>query len=71
MKRLGYDHYVSQGGDHGSVISDALARQAPKGLLAIHLNMPATIPANLVKGIFGGDAAPADLPAPEKQAFQS
>jgi pimeloyl-ACP methyl ester carboxylesterase len=71
MKRLGYHHYVSQGGDHGSVISDALARQAPKGLLAIHLNMPATIPANLVKGIFGGDAAPADLPASEKEAFQS
>jgi pimeloyl-ACP methyl ester carboxylesterase len=71
MKRLGYDHYVSQGGDHGSVISDALARQAPKGLLAIHLNMPATIPGNLVKGIFSGDVPPADLPAPEKQAFQS
>jgi pimeloyl-ACP methyl ester carboxylesterase len=71
MKRLGYSHYVSQGGDHGSVISDALARQAPKGLLAIHLNMPATIPGNLVKGIFGGDAPPADLPAPERQAFQS
>jgi hypothetical protein len=29
MKRLGYTRYVSQGGDHGSVISDALARQAP------------------------------------------
>ncbi|MGO7823182.1 alpha/beta fold hydrolase, partial [Rhizobium ruizarguesonis] len=38
MKRLGYAQYVSQGGDHGSVISDALARQAPKGLLGIHLN---------------------------------
>ncbi|NEI74796.1 alpha/beta fold hydrolase [Rhizobium lusitanum] len=71
MKRLGYNHYVSQGGDHGSVISDALARQAPKGLLAIHLNMPATIPGNLAKGIFGGDAPPADLPVPEKEAFQS
>lgn len=30
VKRLGYTRYVSQGGDHGSVISDALARQAPK-----------------------------------------
>ena len=37
MKRLGYPRYVSQGGDHGSVISDALARQAPPGLLSIHL----------------------------------
>lgn len=71
MKRLGYTHYVSQGGDHGSVISDALARQAPKGLLAIHLNMPATIPGSLVKGINSGDPAPSDLPTPEREAFQS
>lgn len=71
MKRLGYKHYVSQGGDHGSVISDALARQAPKGLLAIHLNMPATIPGNLVKGINAGDAPPESLGAPEREAYQS
>jgi len=71
MKRLGYKHYVSQGGDHGSVISDALARQAPKGLLAIHLNMPATIPGNLVKGINAGDPAPAELKPDEKEAYQS
>lgn len=71
VKRLGYTRYVSQGGDHGSVISDALARQAPKGLLAIHLNMPATIPGNLVKSINSGDPAPADLSTPERDAFQS
>jgi hypothetical protein len=58
MKRLGYTRYVSQGGDHGSVISDALARLAPPGLLGIHLTMPATIPANLVEGINSGDLAP-------------
>ncbi|RZT39343.1 epoxide hydrolase family protein [Cupriavidus agavae] len=71
MKRLGYQHYVSQGGDHGSVISDALARQAPKGLLAIHLNMPATVPGPLMKSILAGDPAPASLTAPERDAFQS
>ncbi|KAF1008878.1 MAG: Haloalkane dehalogenase [Luteibacter sp.] len=71
MKRLGYKHYVSQGGDHGSVISDALARQAPKGLLAIHLNMPATIPAELVKPINAGDPAPANLGTSEREAYQS
>jgi hypothetical protein len=49
---------MSQGGDHGSVISDALARLAPPGLLGIHLTMPATIPANLVEGINSGDLAP-------------
>ena len=70
MKRLGYTHYVSQGGDHGSVISDALARQAPTGLLGIHLNMPATIPANLVTGINTGAPAPASLSADERRAYQ-
>lgn len=69
MKRLGYTHYVSQGGDHGSVISDALARQAPQGLLGIHLNMPATIPANLVNGINTGAPAPANLSAEERRAY--
>lgn len=69
MKRLGYTQYVSQGGDHGSVISDALARQAPAGLLGIHLTMPATIPAELVKPIFAGDPAPSNLPAPERDAY--
>lgn len=58
MKRLGYSHYVSQGGDHGSVISDALGRLAPPGLLGIHLNMPATVPPELVKPINSGDPAP-------------
>jgi pimeloyl-ACP methyl ester carboxylesterase len=71
MKRLGYTRYVSEGGDHGSVISDALARQAPSGLLGIHLTMPATIPANLVKGINAGDPAPAELTAPELRAYSA
>jgi pimeloyl-ACP methyl ester carboxylesterase len=71
MKRLGYARYVSQGGDHGSVISDALARQAPPGLLGIHLTMPATIPANLVKGINSGDPAPTGLSAVELRAYDA
>jgi pimeloyl-ACP methyl ester carboxylesterase len=71
MKRLGYTHYVSQGGDHGSVISDALARQAPPGLVGIHLTMPATIPANLVKGINSGDPAPPGLTASERRAYDT
>src|SRR5277367_125630 len=71
MKRLGYTHYVSQGGDHGSVISDALARQAPPGLLGIHLTMPATIPANLVNGINSGNPAPAGLTVSELRAYNA
>ncbi|MGH8080494.1 MAG: epoxide hydrolase family protein, partial [Lysobacter sp.] len=71
MKRLGYQHYVSQGGDWGSVVADAMARQAPKGLLGIHVNMPATVPAEVAKAMNAGDPAPAGLSADEKAAYES
>jgi pimeloyl-ACP methyl ester carboxylesterase len=38
MRRLGYSRYVAQGGDQGAGVTDAMARQAPDGLVAIHLN---------------------------------
>jgi epoxide hydrolase len=44
MRRLGYDRYVAQGGDWGSVVTTEMARQRPAGLAAIHLNMPFVIP---------------------------
>ncbi|KIQ22482.1 multidrug MFS transporter [Flavobacterium sp. MEB061] len=71
MKRLGYKNYVSQGGDWGSVIADAMARKAPQGLLGIHVNMPATVPADVAKALKGGDPAPAGLSVKEKAAFVS
>jgi pimeloyl-ACP methyl ester carboxylesterase len=39
MERLGYTRYVAQGGDVGASVSDAMGRQAPKGLLGIHINL--------------------------------
>jgi hypothetical protein len=39
MKRLGYDHYVAQGGDVGAAVTDAMGRIAPEGLLGIHTNL--------------------------------
>jgi pimeloyl-ACP methyl ester carboxylesterase len=44
MHRLGYNRYVAQGGDWGSVVTTEMARQRPAGLAAIHLNMPFVIP---------------------------
>jgi pimeloyl-ACP methyl ester carboxylesterase len=38
MRRLGYTHYVAQGGDQGAAVTDAMGRQAPAGLAGIHLN---------------------------------
>lgn len=43
MKRLGYTRYVAQGGDVGASITDAMGRQAPAGLLGIHLNLLVTV----------------------------
>ena len=39
MDRLGYTRYVAQGGDVGADVTDAMGRQAPKGLLGIHVNL--------------------------------
>jgi pimeloyl-ACP methyl ester carboxylesterase len=42
MRRLGYSRYVAQGGDVGAGVTDAMGRQAPDGLLAIHTNLLVT-----------------------------
>ena len=39
MDRLGYPRYVAQGGDVGAAVTDAMGRQAPAGLLGIHVNL--------------------------------
>jgi pimeloyl-ACP methyl ester carboxylesterase len=39
MHRLGYTHYVAQGGDVGAGVADAMSRQAPDGLTGIHTNL--------------------------------
>jgi pimeloyl-ACP methyl ester carboxylesterase len=39
MRRLGYSRYVAQGGDVGAGVTDAMARQAPEGLIGIHTNL--------------------------------
>jgi len=39
MERLGYTRYVAQGGDVGASVTDFMGRQAPKGLVGIHLSL--------------------------------
>ncbi len=53
MHRLGYTRYVAQGGDVGAVVTDAMGRQAPEGLLGIHMNL-------LVTTLAGGGPPPAE-----------
>jgi pimeloyl-ACP methyl ester carboxylesterase len=43
MRRLGYTRYVAQGGDVGAAVTDAIGRQAPEGLLGVHMNLLVTI----------------------------
>lgn len=71
MKRLGYARYVAQGGDWGAPVSHAMARLAPAGLLGIHVNLPAVVPPEIASILATGGAAPADLTAPERAAFDA
>ncbi|MBV8149880.1 MAG: alpha/beta fold hydrolase [Candidatus Eremiobacteraeota bacterium] len=69
MKRLGYTHFVAQGGDIGSVVTTLMAEQAPPGLLGMHTSLPATVPRAVAKSLSCGDPAPAGLSADEKHAY--
>jgi pimeloyl-ACP methyl ester carboxylesterase len=69
MDRLGYDRYVAQGGDWGAFVVDYMGVQAPNGLLAIHTNMPATVPADLDKASIALEPAPSDLSPEERYAY--
>ncbi|MGZ5619090.1 MAG: epoxide hydrolase family protein, partial [Usitatibacter sp.] len=71
MKRLGYTRYVAQGGDWGTPISSAMARQAAAGLLGIHVNLPATIPPEVGAALGTGGPAPAGLSDKERAVFDA
>src|SRR5580692_10968394 len=44
MARLGYTHYVAQGGDWGAGVTSWMAKQRVSGLSAVHLNLPILFP---------------------------
>jgi pimeloyl-ACP methyl ester carboxylesterase len=72
MKRLGYTHYVAQGGDWGAIITDVLGVQAPPGLIGIHSNMPGAVPSEISAAIrfVTGAPTPAGLSAGEQRAWE-
>jgi pimeloyl-ACP methyl ester carboxylesterase len=70
MKRLGYDRYVAQGGDWGAFVVDQMGVQAPEGLVAIHTNMPGTVPAEVDRASLAGEPAPSGLSAEEERAYE-
>jgi pimeloyl-ACP methyl ester carboxylesterase len=70
MKRLGYTRYVAQGGDWGTPIASAMARQAAAGLLGIHINLPATVPPEVAAALTGGPV-PAGLSEQERAVLDA
>ena len=70
MKRLGYSHFVAQGGDWGSPVSNEMAKLAPPELLGIHVNLPGVLPPEIVKALQSGDPPPTRLSADEELAFE-
>jgi pimeloyl-ACP methyl ester carboxylesterase len=68
MQRLGYTEYVAQGGDWGNAVSEIMALQQP-GLLGIHTNMAATVPANISRALAFNEPPPDDLTAEERNAW--
>ena len=70
MKRLGYTRYVAQGGDWGTPISSAMARENAPGLLGIHINLPATVPPEVAAALAGGPL-PAGLSDKERLVVEA
>ena len=59
------------GGDWGAGVVEAMARQAPPGLLGIHTNSPATFPPDAAAAIASGGPAPAGLSEQERAEFDA
>jgi pimeloyl-ACP methyl ester carboxylesterase len=70
MQRLGYTRYVAQGGDWGAFVVDWMGVQELQGLLAIHTNMPCTVPADVDRASLAGGPPPDGLAAEERRAYE-
>jgi len=71
MQRLGYTRYAAQGGDWGTPISSAMARQKAAGLQGIHINLPATLPPEVTAALGTAGPAPAGLSDKETAVFEA
>jgi len=70
MGRLGYARFAAQGGDWGGMITDVMGKQAPPGLIGIHLNWAFAVPPDIDKAIQTGAPLPTDLSTDEQHACE-
>jgi pimeloyl-ACP methyl ester carboxylesterase len=61
---------VAQGGDWGNAVTEQMALLGARELVAIHTNMPATVPDDVAKALQPGGSAPAGLSADEMHAYE-
>ena len=70
MKRLGYTRFTAHGGDWGALMTELLGTMAPAELVAIHTNMPSTVPPEIYQALRAGQGAPPGLSVDEARAFE-
>ncbi|HEX4188617.1 MAG TPA: alpha/beta fold hydrolase [Solirubrobacteraceae bacterium] len=70
MELLGYERYVAQGGDWGAAVTQTMAEEAPPGLLGVHSNMAATVPAAVAGELAVAAPPPAGLSEEERAAYE-
>jgi len=71
IQRLGYKHFVAQGGDWGALITDVIGVKSPSEpqLLGIHTNMPGAVPVEIGQASFAGTSAPSGLSDEERSSY--
>lgn len=70
VKRLGYTQFAAQGGDWGALMTEILGVMAPPELVAIHTNMPSTVPPEIYQALRDGNGPPAGLTEEESLAYE-
>ncbi len=70
MKRLGYTRFTAQGGDWGALMTELLGVFAPPELVAIHTNMPSTVPPEIYQALREANGPPAGLSDEERRAYE-
>lgn len=69
MRRLGYTRFVAQGGDWGGLVTELLGSIAPPELIAIHTNMPSTVPPEIFAALRAAEGPPEGLSDDERWAY--